>query len=647
MQLKKYFIKRQTRENIEAEEIFLDAEAVKSIEAKGKLEHPIKNLNFIIFYALIILGILFLFIRTGYLQIIKGDYYENLAKGNRLRIYYTIAPRGIIYDRFNNPLVYNTPSFDLVANLADFLSNSEDDQINILNKIENILKDGSNALTQDELRNIIEDKSNQSNQAILVSGIEHSQALVFEILTNEWPGIRIRQNAQRQYILGPYFSHIIGYTGKVNQSDLEEYPDYFLNDEIGKVGLEKEYQDYLRGEPGQEQVEVDSSGKVQKMLANKPSQPGNGLVLFIDKDLQEKLYQSLENGLKKLSGTKNSTRKAAAVAINPNNGGIMALVSLPSYNNNLFAQGISNEDLKLLENDSSNPFMNRVITGQYPSGSIIKPLIASAALEEGIIKPYQEINCQGGISILNQYNPSIVYNYLDTKVHGLTNVFKAIAQSCNVFFYTIGGGYGNIEGLGVERIKKYLEYFGLGNITGIDLPNEKSGLIPDKEWKKSAQGGEWYLGDTYHLSIGQGDLLVTPLQMASAIASIANGGILYKPQLVDKIIDEQKNIVEDIESEILKHDFINKENLAVVRKGMRETVLSGSAQSFLSLPVEVAGKTGTAQFGNNNKTHAWFISFAPYENPQIVIVVLIEGGGEGYQAANPVAKEVYEWYFNK
>ena len=180
MQLKKYFIKRQTRENIEAEEIFLDAEAVKSIEAKGKLEHPIKNLNFIIFYALIILGILFLFIRTGYLQIIKGDYYENLAKGNRLRIYYTIAPRGIIYDRFNNPLVYNTPSFDLVANLADFLSNSEDDQINILNKIENILKDGSNALTQDELRNIIEDKSNQSNQAILVSGIEHSQALVLK-----------------------------------------------------------------------------------------------------------------------------------------------------------------------------------------------------------------------------------------------------------------------------------------------------------------------------------------------------------------------------------------------------------------------------------------------------------------------------------
>jgi len=624
MRLKKYFIKRQTRENIEAEEIFLDAEAVRSIEEKGKLEHPIKSRNFIFFFIAIILGILCLFLRVGYLQVIKGDYYENLAKGNRLRIYQTTAPRGIIYDRFNNPLVYNTPSFDLIADLADFFSNSEDIQNEILNEITSIV-------SVSDLRQKIDEAHNQSRQVALLKGIKHSDALVFETMVSNWPGVRIQQNAQRQYILGPYFSHIIGYTGEVSESDLEKYPDYFLNDEIGKVGLEKQYEDYLRGQPGQEQIEVDSLGKAQRMIANKQSQPGDGLVLFIDKDLQEKLYQSLE--------TMSSTKKAIAVAINPNNGGILALVSLPSFNNNLFAQGISQEDLNLLENNPDEPFINRALTGQYPSGSIIKPLIAAAALEENIITAEQKINCHGVISIVNQYNPQIIYNFVDSKAHGLTNIFKAIAESCNVFFYTLGGGYGDIEGLGADRIKKYLGYFGLGNITGIDLPNEKSGLIPNKE--------EWYLGDTYHLSIGQGDLLVTPLQMVSAIASIANKGILYQPQLVDKIVDERGNIIKDIQPSIIRQNFINQENLKAVRRGMRETVLSGSAQSFLSLPVEVAGKTGTAQFGNNNKTHAWFVSFAPYENPQIALIILIEGGGEGYLSANPVAKEVYEWYFNK
>ena len=644
MQLKKYFIKRQTREDIEAEEIFLDAEAVRSIEAKGKLENPIKSRNFILFFLMIVLGILFLFLRTGYLQVIKGDYYENMAKGNRLRIYNEIAPRGIIYDRFNVPLVYNTPSFDLIVDLADFFGNPEDIQDEIINEISDVLNSDNEA----ELKERIDSSYNKTRQVNLIKGINHSNALVFETMVNDWPGIRIQKNAQRQYVLGPYFSHIIGYTGEISESDLEKYPDYFLNDEIGKVGLEKYYENYLRGEPGQEQIEVDSSGKTQRVLATKQSQPGNGLVLFIDKDLQEKLYQSLENMLKKLSGTKNSTRKAAAIAINPNNGGVLALVSLPSFNNNLFAQGISQEDLNLLENDPNEPFMNRVLTGQYPSGSIIKPLIAAAALEENIISAYKKINCNGVISIVNEYNPQIVYNFVDSKAHGSTDVFKAIAESCNVFFYTIGGGYKNIEGLGIDKIKKYLGYFGLGNITGIDLPNEKSGLIPNKEWKKEKKPDElWYLGDTYHLSIGQGDLLVTPLQMASAIASIANNGILYQPQLVDKIVDEQGNVIEDIQPSIIRQGFISQDNLKVIRKAMRETVVSGSAQSFLSLPVEVAGKTGTAQFENNNKTHAWFASFAPYENSQIALIILIEGGGEGHLSANPVAKEVYEWYFNK
>jgi len=336
------------------------------------------------------------------------------------------------------------------------------------------------------------------------------------------------------------------------------------------------------------------------------------------------------------------------LAIDPRNGGILALVSIPSFDNNLFAQGISKKELTDLEKDPNEPFLNRALLGQYPPGSVIKPLIAAAALEEKIISPYQSINCTGAITIFNEYNPEIVYRFPDWKTHGLTNIIKAIAQSCNVFFYTVGGGYNDIEGLGVDRIKKYLEYFGLGEETGIDLPNEEKGLIPDEEWKKMAkQGEEWYLGDTYHLSIGQGDILVTPLQMAMALSSIANGGILYQPQITDKIIDLDGNLVKNISTKIIKKDFINLDNIKVVQEGMRQAVIDGSAVSLSSLSIDVAGKTGTAQFGNKGETHAWFIGYAPYENPEIVIAVLVEAGGEGHKSAVPVAKEILKWYFSK
>ncbi|MBU1255672.1 penicillin-binding protein 2 [Patescibacteria group bacterium] len=647
MELKKYFIKNKGQEDIEAEEIFLDAEAIRSLEEKGKLENPIKNRNFILFYALIIVCLFALFLRAGYFQVVKGNYYYDLSQGNRLRIYSTAAPRGIIYDSSGQPLVYNIPSFDLVVNVVDFLDNPDLVQEKILREIANIFRDENqeesiSILYNDELiigfREKIGKAKGQVSQVVLIRGIERSLALILETLINDWPGLRMEKNTQRQYISGLYFSHILGYTGEVDRSDLKSYSDYSLGDKIGKIGLEYQYEDILKGKPGQEQIEVDSLGKTQKLLADKPSQPGQGLVLFINQGLQEKLYQSLEQIPKSVKGT----RKAVALAVNPNNGGVMALVSLPSFDNNLFAQGISQEDLESLENSSNYPFLNRALSGQYPPGSIIKPLIAAAALEEKIITPKETINCQGGLSIVNKYNPEIVYYYPDWKTHGLIDIVKAIAESCNTFFYALGGGYDKIEGLGVDKIKTYLQNFGLGNITQIDLPNEEAGLIPDKEWKE-----DWYLGDTYHLSIGQGDILVTPIQMAMAIAAIANDGILYQPQLVDKIIDLNGNIREDIPIKVVRSNFIQLDNLEIVQKGMREAVLSGSAQALSNLSVKVAGKTGTAQFGTKEQTHAWFVGFAPYDNPEIVIVVLVEGGGEGHSAAVPVAKEALEWYFNQ
>ncbi|NQV00869.1 MAG: penicillin-binding protein 2 [Parcubacteria group bacterium] len=644
MSRKKYFIKNKVKENVEAEEIFLDAEAIRSLEEKGKLEKPIKRRNFILFYIVIIFGLLILLSRAGYLQIIKGEYYQNLAQGNKLRIYSIFAPRGIIYDYSGKALVRNIPRFDLVVNLVDFLDNSDLIQEEILERIINIVNQ-QDLGTKEELKQEIEEAHSQMSQLVLIKGVERTAALILESLIDDWPGLRIEKNAQREYIFTPYSSHILGYTGQVDPDDLDNYPDYSSNDQIGKTGLERQYDSFLRGELGQDQIEVDHLGKTQKLLVSKSAQPGQGLLLFVNQDLQEKLYQALNKILDKLF-YEDKSKKAVGLVIDPNNGGVLALVSLPDFDNNLFAQGISQENLNFLENSLSYPFLNRALAGQYPSGSIIKPLIAAAALEEKIISPNRQINCQGAINIVNKYNPQIVYNFPDWKTHGLTDMIKAIAESCNIYFYTISGGHGGIDGLGDEKIKEYLQYFGLGQATQIDLPHEEIGLIPDRNWKEENKPDEeWYLGDTYHLAIGQGDVLVTPLQMAMAIASIANNGILYKPQIVDKIIDLDKNVLEDMPTQVIKENFIQLQNIKVVQEGMRQAVLSGSARSLSDLSVEVAGKTGTAQFGTKGETHAWFVGFAPYDNPEIVLVILIEGGGGGDESAVPVAKEVFKWYF--
>jgi len=645
MDFKKYFIKKKEKESVEAEEIFLDATAIRSIEDRGKMEKPIRRLNFIIFYAFALLVLAGLFLRSGYLQVVKGEYYHSLAQGNRLRIYSIPAPRGIIYDRFMNPLVYNVPTFDLAIQPIDFLDNSSELQKEILGKIIAAANpEGKEFFPSEEsLKEIIEQNRQQASELILIKDIDRSNALVLESFLADCHGVYLNTGSRRRYLYIPYFSHLLGYTGQMSQSDLSAYPNYSFNEQIGKTGLEFQYEELLKGEAGQRQVEVNSLGQTQNFLAGKPAIPGQSLALYIDKGLQEKLYQSLSQMLRQLN-----LKKAAGLAINPQTGGVLAMVSLPDFDNNLFSQGISPAEFEKLENNPNHPFLNRAIAGLYPPGSTIKPMIAAAALEEKIITPADTIDCPGFISIVNQYNPEIVYNFNDWKAHGLMNIKTAIAESCNVFFYALGGGYGRIQGLGIDRIKKYLSSFGLGKFTNIDLPGEENGLIPDKEWKGREKPGEsWYLGDTFHAAIGQGDIQATPLQMAMAIAGIANNGVLYRPQIVDKVIDSERNIIKDIPAKVVNKDFIKSANLQTVREGMREAVLNGSAGALADLPVAVAGKTGTAQFGDGDKTHAWFVGFAPYRQPEIAIVILVEEGGEGHAAAVPVAKEVLEWYFNQ
>jgi len=354
------------------------------------------------------------------------------------------------------------------------------------------------------------------------------------------------------------------------------------------------------------------------------------VTLAIDVELQKAVEKYLIDEL-----TLIGKKKASVIVMDPNNGEVLTLVSLPAYDSNLFSGGIDKESYAAFAEDPNQPLFFRSLSGEFPSGSTFKPYVATAALAEGIITPVSSFLSTGGLAIG-------VWFFPDWKVggHGETNVYKAIAESVNTFFYIIGGGFESFTGLGVERITSYASLFGFGAPTGIDLPNEAGGFLPSKEWKEQTKGERWYVGDTYHLAIGQGDLLVTPIQMAVALSVVANGGTKYKPH-VTRAVDNQIVLPEGV----ALPDSI-RTAIEVVRQGMRQTVTSGSARRLNALPVTSAGKTGTAQIGGTEETHAWFTGFAPYDNPEISVVVLIEEGGEGSSTAVPVAENIFKWWAN-
>jgi len=341
------------------------------------------------------------------------------------------------------------------------------------------------------------------------------------------------------------------------------------------------------------------------------------------------------------------------VAINPQNGAVLAMVSYPAYDNNIFSGGISQNDYNNVLNDPSQPFFNRAIAAQYPTGSTIKPFLAYGALKENLISPNKIINDPGFITVQSQYDPNVVYTFRGVTPHGPVDMREALAVSSNIYFYTVGGGYKDQKGLGPAGIKKYLDLFGWEQKTGIDLPGEFGGFVPSPDWKKEKKKESWWDGDTYNLSIGQSDLQVTPLQVATAYGVIANGGTLYKPQIVQKIINGSPNnypeIIQEFTPEITSQNFIDTNNLRVVREGMRDGVAKpyGSSSMLNNLPVAVAAKTGTAEIGKEGHYNTWVSAFAPYENPEIVLVVTIEDV-EGLRAATlPVAHDILQYYFNE
>ncbi len=643
--LKNKKIKLKFKENIEPQEVFMDSLAQKKEEELGlsekKFEVLLPQKTILVFYILFLVLFLLLFSKTFFLQVSEAKKFSQLAKDNILRTHLFQPIRGVIYDSSEKQLVENLPSFDLILDKRD-LPFSDAEKEKILSEVSEITQKDFN-----ELKKEIE--TSKEPKILVFENLPHQVLLILEtkIGQKELPGFGIEQNLIRNYKDGKNFSHLIGYMGRINETEYKNLQNYSITDYVGKSGLEKSYEEILRGKPGVLKIEKDALGKKRSEAMVSEPEAGKSLILWIDSGLQQKIEIEILSTLEKIG-----SQRAAAVALDPKTGGVLALVSIPSFDNNLFQKGADQEALNSLLNDPKKSLLNRVISGLYPTGSTIKPLIASAALEENIIDPGKKINDdQGFIVIPNPWDPSLPTIKNDWTIHGWTDMRKAIAESCNVYFYTVGGGYRDQKGLGPTKIKEYLELFGWNRKTGIDLSGEVEGFIPDKEWKKENIGEPWVDGDTYNLAIGQGFLRTTPLEVVTAFSAIANGGKLLQPQVVKKIIDKEKNVVEELKPKIIRENFIDPAALQIVREGMRWAVTgknSPQASSIVlnSLPVTAAAKTGTAELGGNYYNN-WVTVFAPYDDPKIVLTIVIENVENLQAAALPVAKGVLEWYFTR
>ncbi len=585
----------------------------------------------------VIVGLVFavVFFRVFYLQVLNYKEFALLSERNRIKTERIVASRGLIYDRNMNVLADNEYFFSLKIIPSEI---PEKDREEYIEKILNIIKDDTYYIDNKEkvdnnIRKIITGEID-SPTVVLLDRMDYKTAVKVKLEDN-LAGVLLDRDLIRKYKESSYsLSHIMGYTGRMTREEWEEYKDkgYYFGDYVGKTGLEKVYEDILKGQDSLVKIETDVRQKTSKVISKDELIPGRSIVLSIDLEMQKKLYEILSKY------TSNFEGKGAAVAIDPLSGKILSLVSVPDFDNRDFVYKNS-EKIEEYLTSPDNPLFNRAVSGVYPPGSTFKPIVAAGALSEGIITPYSSFLSTGGIQVGRWFFP-------DWKEggHGRVNLYKAIAESVNTYFYYIGGGYEDFKGLGVDKIRYYAKLFGLGSKLGIDLPFEADGFLPSKEWKEKAKGERWYVGDTYHLSIGQGDILVTPLQLAYATAVFANKGTLYKPQLVSLITDSKGNIVEEVKPEVLNSNFVPIEHIKSVRRAYRETVLSGSGISLLALPVSSAGKTGTAQVGGDKSPHAWFVGWAPYEDPEILIAVLVENGEGGNTSALPVFREFLQWW---
>lgn len=571
------------------------------------------------------------------LQIVSGERYRGLADGNRLRSKVSYAQRGRILDRNGVALVDNIPSFQLIAT-PYLLPRDEAARLSLYQKIA-----AASQIPVAEIQQKAEAKGLEQNQPVLVrDNINYNQALLLQQKIPDITGFSLDGLPVRQYKSDSGLSNILGYVGRVNEDELKRTTGLLPIDFIGKDGVESQYDSLLRGRNGVVETEVDSRGRPIRVLAEQAAEPGKDVTLTIDYGLQQQFAAAIGRAMVKAGST-----KAAGVAMDPNTGEVLASVSLPSFDNNLFTGGISQGDFAKLNNDTDQPLVNKVINGLYPSGSIIKPLHLSGALQEGVVNENTTFVDKGLITVPSEVDPSVVYTFRGWQPGGLgpMNARRAVAMSSDIYFYTVGGGYQGFKGLGVDRLTKYYKLFGLGSLTGVDLPGEAAGRVPTPEWKKKTTGEDWFIGDTYNISIGQGDILVSPMQMAVAESAVANGGKLLVPHIFKQGGDGSQG-----QTKVVRQDFIKPQNLQIVREGMRQ-VIGGttSTATFANVPVQVAGKSGTAETDPtaNKKPHAWYVAYAPYnsDKPAVMFALILEGGEGGSAYAAPAISEAMQWYF--
>jgi len=626
------------------------------------------------------------------LQMMEGQYYQEAADLNRFRLDASAGPRGVIYDRWGHLLVRNSPQIT-VSIIPAYLPQDIHERMAMLVALSELLgvpmtshddedrQDGTlpghkvTTEAADKGQNAILDILQEAElapyrPAPIQDGVPREVALRLEEEHLDWPGVLVEVKPQREYPYGSLVAHLLGYVGPIPGEQAADYRSrgYDENqDQVGLAGIEYSFEDELRGSDGQKLVEVDVAGReVRTVGKSRPSVPGNNLHLTLDLDLQQKATEILARRLEETGKT-----QGIVVALNPQTGEILAMISHPSYDNNKFMGGISAKDLAALQKDPYRPLLNQAISGQFPPGSTFKLVTASAGLEEKVITGSTSLYCGGVLWLPNRFypeDPSLAQRFVCFinqygLRHGSISVVPAIGKSCDIFFYQVGGGYRtSFKGLGEERLGYYAELFGLGSQTGIDLPGEAAGLVPTSKWKRLNYSESWTTGDTYNMAIGQGFVLATPLQMVNAAAAIANGGLLYRPQIVHEVVDGEGNVIKAFVPDLIRQLPLSAQTIDLVRQGMRAaTNPSGTAYGAAVPGIQVAGKTGTAEFfidrnkdglpdrdkDGNLPTHSWFVTFAPYDNPQLAMVVLIFEGGEGSEVAVPVAGEIMKYYFSR
>ena len=557
-----------------------------------------------------------------YLQVLEGGHFLDASDKNRTRVRPIAAPRGILFDRKGVPLVDNRPAFTLSL-IPRELDRDVERRDAVLGRVAALLH-----IPFEELVDSVQRVSPESFQPVRIRrGLTLEDVAKVEEWKLELPGVIVEVEPTRAYPTSRFAAHLLGYVREANDEQLKA-GRYRRGDMVGQTGLERLLDEFLRGRDGGEQIEVDVMGRPIRMISQTEPQPGAQVVTTIDRRIQEAAERAMENNA------------GAVVVMDPRTGDVLAMVSTPAFEIDRFTGTIDRQAWVRVVQDPTHPLLNRAIQSQYAPGSVFKIVVAAAGLQEGTITPADRTHCTGEFHLG-------AWTFLDWKKegHGTVDVHRAMVQSCNIFFYQAGLKVGG------AMIAKYAKAFGLGAATGIDLGTEKIGLIPEPKVRKGRGAAAWQAGDTVNMSIGQGQVLVTPMQIARMMSAVANGGVLWKPRLVQRIERPGKGVVWSDTGRVVGHVELSPLVWAFLRRSLWGVVNEGGTGGAARVPgIDVAGKTGTAQMIAKSKSekgqdHAWFASFAPVNDPEVVVVVMAEGGGKGGQVAAPIARKILDAIF--